>query len=136
MLFNVARYDIGSEWYPAFKLTISDDSELGNRVSFAEASSVLTTLTSDESRVTLSRFLDRWNNTASAWENGTLNDLQDTSHVISLSRLETRVEQYTADVDDAQSRGYESVFAAYSDATNEYKRAHEQSQVRCHDVTA
>ena len=99
-------------------------------MSFAEASTVLTTLTSDESRVTLSRFLDRWNNTASAWENGTLNDLQDTSHVISLSRLERRVEQYTADVDDAQSRGYESVFAAYSDATNEYKRAHEQSQVR------
>ena len=129
MLFNVTRYDIGSEWYPAFKLTISDDSELGNRVSFAEASSVLTTLTSDESRVTLSRFLDRWNNTASAWENGTLNDLQDTNHVISLSRLEPRVEQYLADVTSAQARGFESVFAEYNNAVNAYNTAEQQSQV-------
>ena len=103
-------------------------------MSFTEASTVLTTLTSDELRVTLSRFLDRWNNTASAWENGTLNDLQDTSHVISLSRLEPRVEQYLADVTSAEARGFESVFAEYNNAVNAYNTAEQQSQVPMCDV--
>ena len=108
---------------------MSDDSDLGNRLSFNEANTILIILDDAQSRVTLSKFLDRWNNTASAWENGTLNELTDTSDVISLTRLEPRVEQYLADVDGAEDRGYDSVFAEYSNAVNAYATADQQSQV-------
>ena len=108
---------------------MSDDSDLGNLLSFIEANNIVATLDDEPDRSTLSKFLDRWNNTASAWENGTLNELTDTSDVISLTRLEPRVEQYLADVDGAEDRGYDSVFAEYSNAVNAYATADQQSQV-------
>ena len=95
-----------------------------------EANTILTTLDDDaESRATLSKFLDRWNNTASAWENGTLNELTDTSDVISLTRMEPRIVQYIADVDGAEDRGYASVFEEYDVAVNTYVTAKQESQV-------
>ena len=108
---------------------MSDDSDLGNRLSFNEANTILTTLDDAESRATLSKFLDRWNNSMSAWENGTLNELADTGYVINLSKLTSYSDQYVTDMQSAKTRGFETIFEEYSSATDAYITADQQSQV-------
>ena len=128
LLYSFYRHNIGVDWYPVLKLAISDDSELGNLLSFNESNTVLNTLNS-ESKATLRIFLDRWNNTATAWENGTLNELAHTGQVINLSALETRVEQYFADTEQANLRGFDSIFDEYNNAVRAYVTADQQSRV-------
>lgn len=65
---------------------------------------------------------------AAAWENGTLSELEDTSRVISLTRLTPRIEQYLQDIENAADKGFDSIFDEFDHATNAYKTA-EQQQV-------
>ena len=132
---STCRHSIGVDWYPVLKIAVSDDSELGNLLSLDESNTVLNTLNSDESKATLRIFLDRWNNTATAWENGTLNELAHTGQVISLSALETRVEQYFADTEQAKLRGFDSIFDEYNNAVRAYVTADEENRVHTSTCT-
>lgn len=54
---------MNDSWYQAFKKSIGEDTDLGTRLSGKEAFTVLNGLTDDASKTSLSRFLERWNNT-------------------------------------------------------------------------
>lgn len=59
----INRYNLEPVWYSAFKKTIGENSELGVRLSNAEAGIVINSLTDEAAKANLSRFLHRWNNT-------------------------------------------------------------------------
>ncbi|CAG2245925.1 unnamed protein product [Mytilus edulis] len=98
-------FNVSIEWYPAFKTVISDDSESGSKLSKEEKSFVLNTLRNNLSIPILNRFLERWNNTVSAWNNGTLYEVIRTGRFINLSSLSMMWQQYTRDTTTANERG-------------------------------
>ena len=122
------RYNHGSSavdagWYHTYKLMVADDSELGNGVSHHEANTILSTLNSDESRELISFFLNRWNNTVNAWNDGTLNEIAGSGHVINFEQLQTKLEQYVMDTEQAINKGFSSIFEEYNNAVNAYNTA-------------
>ncbi|XP_076108645.1 uncharacterized protein LOC143076690 [Mytilus galloprovincialis] len=121
-------FSVKKEWYPAFKTVTSDDSENGSNLSKDEKSFVLNTLTSDISKPILDRFLERWNNTVSAWYNGTLNHEIKIGGVINLSKLSMMTQQYIKDTKTASYRGFDSIFSDFDHALNAYVLAEKETQ--------
>ncbi|XP_052073342.1 uncharacterized protein LOC127711354 isoform X2 [Mytilus californianus] len=121
-------FSVNKEWYPAFKTVISDDSENGSKLSKDEKSFVLNTLTSNISKPILDRFLERWNNTVSAWYNGTLNLEIKIGGVINLSTLSMMTRQYIKDTKTAAYRGFDSIFSDFDHALNAYVLAEKETQ--------
>ncbi|XP_071178470.1 uncharacterized protein [Mytilus edulis] len=125
---NEDMFNVNKEWYPAFKTVISDNSESGSILSKDEKSFVLNTLTSNISKPILDGFLERWNNTVSAWDNGTLNGEIKTGSVINLSRLSVMMQQYIIDTNTAADRGFNSIFSDFDHALNAYVLAEQETQ--------
>ncbi|XP_063448433.1 uncharacterized protein LOC134727966 [Mytilus trossulus] len=125
---NEEMFQVNKEWYPAFKTVISDNSESGSILSKDEKSFVLNTLTSNISKPVLDGFLERWNNTVSAWDNGTLNEEIKTGSVINLSRLSVMMQQYITDTKTAEDRGFNSIFSDFDHALNAYVLAEQETQ--------
>ncbi|XP_053379664.1 uncharacterized protein LOC128548542 isoform X2 [Mercenaria mercenaria] len=107
-------------WYNEFKKSVGDDTELGVMLSETESSAILYTITEEAYKTNLSSFLSRYNNTAAAWENGTLSKLEDTGKVISFKRLKPRVEQFINDIDKSKARVFDSIFDEYEYAVKTY----------------
>ena len=63
---------------------------------------------------------------ASAWNNGSLTELEDTGGVIGLSRLKPKIQQYITDRDAASAKGYANIFFQYDNASSAYKQAEEK----------
>ncbi|VDI42819.1 deleted in malignant brain tumors 1 protein [Mytilus galloprovincialis] len=122
-------FNVSIEWYPAFKTVISDDSESGSKLSKEEKSFVLNTLRSNLSIPILNRFLERWNNTVSAWNNGTLYEVIRTGRFINLSSLSMMWQQYTRDTTTANERGFDSIFSDFDHALTAYVVAEIETQV-------
>ncbi|XP_052075242.1 uncharacterized protein LOC127712685 isoform X3 [Mytilus californianus] len=125
---NEEMFHVNKEWYPSFKTVISDNSESGSILSKDEMSFVLNTLANNISNPILERFLDRWNNTVSAWDNGTLNEEIKTGSVINLSRLSMMMQQYIKDTKTAADRGFNSIFSHFDHALNAYVLAEQETQ--------
>ncbi|CAC5421094.1 unnamed protein product [Mytilus coruscus] len=125
---NEEMFHVNKEWYSAFKTVISDNSESGSILSRDEKSFVLNTVTSNISNPILDRFLERWNNTVSAWDNGTLNEEIKTGSVINLSRLSLMMQQYIKDTKTAADRGFNSIFSDFDHALNAYVLAEQETQ--------
>ncbi|KAL3847724.1 hypothetical protein ACJMK2_018620 [Sinanodonta woodiana] len=123
-----AMYNLNRTWYDSFKMVVSDNSPGGTLLTADEGSRVLATMEKQESKAVLNKFLIRWNNTASAWENGTLPEITDTSIVIPLKKISPRIEQYLNDVNTAKQRGFDSIFASFDHAANTYKAAEKQNE--------
>ncbi|XP_052249732.1 uncharacterized protein LOC127857375 [Dreissena polymorpha] len=121
-----AMFDVETSWFQTFKQTVSDDTDLGQMLSEQERTSIKNSVKNETSKAILSRFLERWNNTASAWNNGSLTELEDTGGVISLSRLKPKIQQYITDTDAASAKGYANIFFQYDNASSAYKQAEEK----------
>ncbi|KAH3691282.1 hypothetical protein DPMN_192032 [Dreissena polymorpha] len=118
-----AMLDLDPSWFQMFKQTVADDTYLGQMLSESERSSIRNSLQNETSIAILSRFLERWNKTASAWQNGTLTKLEETTRVISLSRLKLKIKQYITDNDAASARGYANIFDQFDYASFAYNQA-------------
>ncbi|KAH3832132.1 hypothetical protein DPMN_105409 [Dreissena polymorpha] len=123
-----AMFDVETSWFQTFKQTVADDTDLGQMLSEQERTSIINFVKNETSKAIMSRFLERWNNTASAWNNGSLTELEDTGGVISLSRLKPKIQQYQTDTDAALAKGYANIFFQYDNASSVYKQAEEKER--------
>lgn len=57
------RYDVDLSWYETFRTVVSDDSPLGVQLTSDELSNILSTIIEETQKITLNKFLERWNNT-------------------------------------------------------------------------
>ncbi|XP_052094323.1 uncharacterized protein LOC127730155 isoform X4 [Mytilus californianus] len=121
-------YDVDSTWYGAFKPVVSDESPLGIQLSSDEFSNVLSAINDETQKVTLNKFLQRWNNTATAWKDGTLNTLTDVADVINFRKLDPGIQQYIDDHSNAKTKGFNSIFDVYDHAAETYKAAEQETQ--------
>ncbi|XP_052092546.1 uncharacterized protein LOC127729013 [Mytilus californianus] len=121
-------YDVDSSWYGTFRTVVSDESPLGVQLSSDELSNILSTINDETQKSTLNKFLERWNNTATAWKDGTLNTLDGTADVIILKNLSSRIQQYINDFKSAKTKGFDTIFDVFDHATKTYKTAEQEAQ--------
>ncbi|CAG2247275.1 unnamed protein product [Mytilus edulis] len=77
---------------------------------------------------TLNKFLQRWNNTATAWKDGTLNTLDGTEDIINLKNLNSGIQQYINDFKSAKTKGFDTIFDVFDHATKTYKTAEQEAK--------
>ncbi|CAG2246399.1 unnamed protein product [Mytilus edulis] len=121
-------YDVDSSWYGAFRTVVSDESQLGVQLSSDEFSNILSTINDETQKSTLNKFLQRWNNTATAWKDGTLNTLDDTADIINLKNLNSGLQQYINDFKSAKTKGFDTIFDVFDHATKTYKTAEQEAK--------
>ena len=88
-------------WYSGFKLAIAEDSSGGSLLSESEMSAMTTPFNATQ-QATLRRFLNRWNNTVAAWQNGTLSSMASGPDVMHYRKLNTQFDQYKQDTKKAK----------------------------------
>ncbi|VDI49478.1 Hypothetical predicted protein [Mytilus galloprovincialis] len=121
-------YDVDSSWYGAFRTVIADESQLGVQLSSDEFSNILSTIIDETQKSTLKKFLQRWNNTATAWKDGTLNTLDGTEDIINLKNLNSGIQQYINDFKSAKTKGFDTIFDVFDHATKTYKTAEQEAK--------
>ncbi|XP_076092310.1 uncharacterized protein LOC143063814 [Mytilus galloprovincialis] len=121
-------YDVDSSWYGAFRTVVSDESQLGVQLSSDEFSNILSTINDETHKSTLNKFLQRWNNTATAWKDGTLNTLDGTEDIINLKNLNSGIQQYINDFKSAKTKGFDTIFDVFDHATKTYKTAEQEAK--------
>ncbi|CAG2246405.1 unnamed protein product [Mytilus edulis] len=69
-----------------------------------------------------------WNNTATAWKDGTLNTLDGTEDIINLKNLNSGIQQYINDFKSAKTKGFDTIFDVFDHATKTYKTAEQEAK--------
>ncbi|XP_060567055.1 uncharacterized protein LOC132725880 [Ruditapes philippinarum] len=125
-IFGTRYITLEDTWYTEFKRGAADDTQLGAMISETEYSAIIDNLSEIEKKGNVSRFIQRFNNTVAAWENGTLSQLEDSGQVISFRRLQAGIDQFHYDNDKSKALGYDSVFDEYGQLVKSYREAKEQ----------
>ncbi|KAL5014467.1 hypothetical protein ScPMuIL_008737 [Solemya velum] len=117
-------YDLQErDWYSQFQMAVSDNSEGGMLIQSTEMTAILGIVESQESKSVVNIFLNRWNNTAGAWSNGTLDSISTSENIINMNRFRPRAEQYLIDTKNAADQGFDSIFDSFDHAYNVYKES-------------
>ncbi|KAL5014471.1 hypothetical protein ScPMuIL_008741 [Solemya velum] len=117
-------YDLQErDWYSQFQMAVSDNSEGGMLIQSTEMTAILGMVKSQGSRSIVNIFLNRWNNTAGVWSNGTLDSISTSENIINMNQFRPRAEQYLIDTKNAADQGFDSIFDSFDHAYNVYKES-------------
>ncbi|KAJ8311800.1 hypothetical protein KUTeg_010655 [Tegillarca granosa] len=130
-MHNIDEYD----WYQKFKSVISDNSEQGVVLTTSEVMQVLATVNKTTNKEIVQKFLHRWNNTASALNNGTLGSADTSKNIMSKTLLDPKFEKFVSDTEASKKKGYDSIFDFFDHSLNAYK-ANEKLQSKEDGVCA
>ncbi|XP_048249484.1 uncharacterized protein LOC124117058 [Haliotis rufescens] len=109
-----------NSWVSSFNLALADDSAGGNSLSSSEIASIVSPMNSTQGQI-VEKFLQRWNKTWTAWEDGTLASLGPKDDVIAYNVIMSRFQQFKTDTENAKQRGFDSIFDDFGNAVKAYQ---------------
>ncbi|XP_046567359.1 uncharacterized protein LOC124275748 [Haliotis rubra] len=122
---NLSVVDIKGEWKQAFFKGVSENSPSQYLLDNSEADTILQLVVVDHQAV-INTFLQRWNNTFSAWKDGS-SDVSE-SNVMSLQNVRTLGDTFMDNTKTVKDKGFSSVFQYFGYVMEEYKKSVQEAK--------
>ncbi|XP_067680998.1 uncharacterized protein, partial [Haliotis asinina] len=122
---NLSVVDIKGEWKQAFFKGVSENSPSQYLLDNSEADTILQLVVVEDQPV-INTFLQRWNNTFSAWKDGN-SDISE-SNVMSLQNVRTLGDTFMENTKTVKERGFSSVFQYFAYVMEDYKKSVQEAK--------